>query len=74
MEKTKEDISKGYQAAMKLTKEAVKDAKQLGYRIPISRSLEGIKYKNPIILDDIIIDELFQIKKDNGRKVEISDK
>ena len=38
VEKTKEDITKGYQAAMKLTKEAVKDAKQLGFRIPVSRS------------------------------------
>ena len=41
---------------MKLTKEAVKDAKKLGYNIPLSRSLEGIKYKSPLILDDIVID------------------
>ena len=59
---------------MKLTKEAVKDAKQLGYRIPISRSLEGIKFKSPLMIDDIIIDELFQIKKDHGKKAETSNK
>ena len=52
---------------MKLTKEAVKDAKKLGYNIPLSRSLEGIKYKSPLILDEIVIDELVKVKKDASK-------
>lgn len=34
------------------------DAKKLGYDLPISRSVEGIRYKSPLLLNDIIIDEL----------------
>ena len=34
------------------------DAKKLGYDLPISRSVEGIRYKSPLMLNDIIIDEL----------------
>jgi hypothetical protein len=65
VEKAKEDISKGYQAAMKLTKEAMKDAKKLGFSLPVSRSMEGIRFKSPLLLDDIIIDELANLQ---GRK------
>lgn len=56
MEKTKNDITRGYQAAMALTKEAVKDAKKLGYRLPISRSSDGLKCKSPLLFNDIVID------------------
>lgn len=41
---------------MKLTKEAFNDAKKLGYNLPVSRSEEGLKFKSPLIYNDIIID------------------
>lgn len=68
IEKAKEDISKGYQAAMKLTKEAMKDAKKLGFNLPVSRSMEGIRFKNPIVLNDIIIDELAHLNDKKDKK------
>lgn len=67
IEKTKEDISKGYQAALKLTKEAFHDAKRLGYNLPISRSMEGIRFKSPLLIGDVIIDELVQMKSQDNR-------
>lgn len=53
---------------MKLTKEAMKDAKKLGFNLPISRSMEGIRFKSPLVLDEIIIDELMHRKDKAGIK------
>ena len=39
IDKAKLDIAKGYEAAMKLTKEAMHEAKKMGYHLPMSRSL-----------------------------------
>ncbi len=35
---------------MQLTKQAFKDAKKLGYNLPVSRSMQGLRYKAPLIL------------------------
>lgn len=63
LEKAKEDISKGFRAAMKLTSETYSDAVKLGYSLPLSRSMEGLRYKKSLILNDIVIDELAHSKK-----------
>lgn len=68
IDKAREDIAKGYQAAMKLTKEAMKDAKKLGFNLPVSRSMEGIRFKSHLVLDDIIIDELAPKRRFNKPK------
>ena len=39
IQKTREDITRGHRAALRLTKEAFNDAKKLGYKLPISRSV-----------------------------------
>jgi hypothetical protein len=53
---------------MKLTKEAFSDAKKLGYHLSVSRSEEGLKFKSPLIYNDIIIDEMVQVKKEDRIK------
>ena len=47
---------------MKLKKQTINDANKLGYKLPISRSLESLKSKVPLIYSDIIIDEMVNIK------------
>lgn len=57
---------------MRLTKEAAKDAKRLGYRLPVSRSEEGIRFKSSLAFTAVVIDELVQVKKQENRLIENS--
>lgn len=34
------------------------DAKKLGYDLPVSRSVEGLRFKSPLLLSDIVVDEV----------------
>ena len=41
----------------------MKDAKKMGFNLPVSRSMEGIRFKSPLIIPDLVIDELPLMKK-----------
>ena len=51
-----------------MTKEAVCDAKKFGYKLPISRSVEGLRFKSPLLMNDIIIDELVERNEDRLKR------
>ena len=46
----------------------MKDAKKLGFNLPVSRSMQGIRFKNSIVLNDIIIDELAHLNDKKDKK------
>ncbi len=64
IDKAKEDITKGYNAAVKLIKEAFCDAKKIGYKMPMSKSSDTYKLNKHLGygmlsgLNNVIIDEL----------------
>lgn len=64
IDKAREDISKGYNATVKLIKEAFLDAKKIGYKLPLSKSSDSYKLNKHLgfgvlkNLNTIIIDEL----------------
>jgi hypothetical protein len=43
IDKARDDITKGYDAAVKLIKEAFCDAKKVGYKMPLSKSSDSYK-------------------------------
>jgi hypothetical protein len=64
IERTREDIARGYKAAQRLARQAVTDAKRLGYDLPVSRSAEGLRYKRPLARELLVIDELSSSRRD----------
>lgn len=64
IDKAREDIAKGYNAAVKLIREAFSDAKKIGYKLPMSRSSDSYKLQKHLGfgvlsgLNNVIIDEL----------------
>jgi hypothetical protein len=64
IDKAREDISKGYNAAVKLIREAFCDAKKIGYKLPLSKSSDSYKLNKHLGfgvltgLNHVIIDEL----------------
>lgn len=64
IDKARDDITKGYDAAIKLIKQAFSDAKKIGYKMPLSRSSDSYKLNKHLGfgmlsgLNNIIIDEL----------------
>jgi hypothetical protein len=64
IDKAREDISKGYNAAVKLIREAFCDAKKIGYKLPLSKSSDSYKLSKHLGfgvltgLNHVIIDEL----------------
>ena len=61
IDRAKEDITKGYQAANELVKEYFYDVRRMGIKLAVSRSQDNLKYKlSPPLLSssDLIIDEL----------------
>ncbi len=87
IDKAKEDITKGYNAAVKLIKEAFCDAKKIGYKMPMSKSSDTYKLNKHLGygmlsgLNNVIIDELnskellFNMKhvKENAERVRCVD-
>lgn len=57
-----------------MTKEAMKDAKKMGITLPISRSMEGFRFKSSLVISDLIIDELPQLKKPEKSPKEFNSK
>lgn len=61
IDKAKEDIIKGYQAANNLVKEYFFDVRRMGIKLAVSKSQDNLKYKfsQPLhFASDIKIDEL----------------
>lgn len=59
IDKAKDDITKGYQAANELVKEYFYDVRRMGIKLAVSRSQDNLKYKvSPQLIhgSDLIID------------------
>lgn len=52
----------------------MKDAKKMGITLPISRSMEGFRFKSSLVISDLIIDELPQLKKPEKSPKELNSK
>lgn len=52
----------------------MKDAKKMGITLPISRSMEGFRFKSSLVISDLIIDELPQLKKPEKSPKEFNSK
>ena len=81
IDKAREDIAKGYSAAVKLIREAFCDARKIGYKLPLSKSSDSYKLNKHLGfgvlagLNYVIIDELnakeqaFKMKHVKANKV-----
>jgi hypothetical protein len=59
IDKAKEDIAKGYQAANDLVKDYFFDVRRMGIKLAVSRSQDNLRYKfTSGFLGDVQIDEL----------------